>query len=70
MPSDIECVFTPKVDPSVYTVSIANDIMLSLTLNEGKKCVIPALGVRLGMIMIGACGNLKVHNAQSLGTKS
>jgi hypothetical protein len=37
MPNDVECVFSPKVDPSVYTVNIVNDIMLSLTLNPGKK---------------------------------
>jgi len=37
MASDIECVFTPKVDPSAYTINIANDIMITLTLNPKKS---------------------------------
>ena len=37
MASDIECTFTPSIDPASYTISIANDIMLSLVLNPGKK---------------------------------
>jgi hypothetical protein len=41
MASDIECVFTPKVEPSAYTINIANDIMLTLTLNPKKSCVRP-----------------------------
>ena len=39
MPSDIECTFTPKVDPAAYSINIANDIMLSLVLNPDKKYV-------------------------------
>jgi hypothetical protein len=35
--TDIECVFTPIIDPSIYTLNVANDIMLSLSLVPGKK---------------------------------
>ena len=29
--------FTPAIDPSVYTLNIANDIMVTLVLNPGRK---------------------------------
>ena len=35
--SDVECVFTPNIDPSMFTLNIANDIMLTIALNPKKK---------------------------------
>ena len=55
MASDIECVFTPKVDPSAYTINIANDIMMTLTLNPKKSCVIPlSLSLSLALLSVHA----------------
>jgi len=68
MASDIECVFTPKVDPSAYTINIANDIMLTLTLNPKKAWLEQATaeGNTLYLVELKIKGENKLDGAEDV----